>query len=233
MNPITETVKKFSAEARKKRAEIFKNYFRIDEDTKILDLGSENGSNIFTILKGSNYRSQNIYIADIDANAVEEGNRLYGFNAVVINEDGKIPFADKFFDIVYSSSVIEHVTVSKSEIWNLKNGKEFKKAAFRRQKEFAEEIIRLGKQYFVQTPCKSFPVESHTWLPAVGYLPRELFVPFLKISNRFWVKRSAPDFNLLGREEMKELFPNAEVILEKKFGLTKSIMAVKSGKDFK
>lgn len=233
MNPITETVRKFSAEARKKRAEIFKKYFSINEETKILDLGSENGTNIFTILQGSNYKPQNIYIADIDANAVEEGIRLYGFNAVLINEDGKIPFDDNFFDIVYSSSVIEHVTVSKSEVWNLKNGKEFKKAAFERQKEFAGEIIRLGKQYFVQTPSKTFPVESHTWLPAVGYLPRELFVPFLKISNHLWVKKSAPDFNLLGKTEMKKLFPGAEIVLEKKFGMIKSIMAVKSDKMFR
>ncbi len=232
MNPITKTVRKFSAEARKKRAEVFKKYFRIDEDTKILDLGSENGSNIFTILQGSDYKPENIYIADIDANAVEEGKRLYGFNAVLIEESGKIPFADQFFDIVYSSSVIEHTTVPKAEVWNLKNGKEFKKAAFQRQKEFAEEIIRLGKQYFVQTPSKTFPVESHTWLPAVGYLPRELFVPFLKVSNQFWVKKSAPDFNLLGKAEMKVLFPEAEIIPEKKFGLTKSIMAVKSDKEF-
>lgn len=230
MNPLNKIVWKFSAQARKKRAELFRKFFTIDENTKILDLGSENGTNIYNVLTGCNYKPQNIYIADIDSAAVEEGKNLYGFNAVLINENGKLPFPDIFFDIVYSSSVIEHVTVSKSEIWNLKNGKSFKKAAFERQKEFAGEIIRLGKQYFVQTPSKTFPVESHTWLPAAGYLPREIFVPALKLTNRFWIKKSEPDFNLLGRKDMKELFSEAEIICESKFGLTKSIMAVKSDK---
>lgn len=230
MNPLNKIVWKFSAQARQKRAELFRKYFTINEDTKILDLGSENGTNIYNVLQGCNYDARNIYIADIDSSAVEEGKKLYGFNAVLIEENGKLPFDDQYFDIVYSSSVIEHTTVAKSEIWNLKNGKEFKKAAFERQKEFAAEIIRLGKQYFVQTPSKTFPVESHTWLPAFGYLPREIFVPALKLTNRFWIKKSEPDFNLLGKKEMKNLFPGAEIICESKFGLTKSIMAVKSDK---
>jgi hypothetical protein len=80
----------------------------------------------------------------------------------------------------------------------------------------------------VQTPCKSFPIESHAWLPLVGYLSRKQFLPILKLSNRFWVKQAEPDFNLLGESEMKRLFPNAQIICEKKFGLTKSVMAIKN-----
>lgn len=231
MNPVKQLVWKFSEQARKKRAEIFKKYFSVDETTKILDLGSENGTNIFFVLKGSKYDPRNIFIADIDSSAVEEGKNLYGFNPVLIGENEKLPFKDNFFDIVYSSSVIEHVTIPKSEIWNLKTGKEFKQASLKRQKEFADEIIRLGKQFFVQTPCKTFPVESHTWLPFVGYLPREIFIPALKFTNQFWFKKSEPDFHLLGKNELEELFPDAEIINEIKFGLIKSIMAVKSKKN--
>lgn len=230
MNPVNKLFAKFSAQARQKRAALFRKHFIVNKDTKILDLGSEKGTNIFNVLRGCNYHPQNIYIADIDSTAIEDGKNLYGFNGVLIDENGKLPFDDQYFDIVYSSSVIEHTTVPKSEIWNLKNGKEFKKAAFQRQKDFAAEIIRLGKQYFVQTPSKSFPVESHTWLPLVGYFPREIFVPALRITNRFWVKTSEPDFNLLGKKEMKILFPEAEIYFEKSFGLIKSIMAVKSAK---
>lgn len=228
MNPVNNLVKNYSAKAREKRAKLFLENFALDSSTKILDLGSENGVNIYNILKSTNVKAENVFIADIDENLIKSGSEQFGFNAVLIGEKGKIDFDDGFFDIVYCSSVIEHTTVDKSEVWDYKSGAEFEKAAWQRQKSFAAEIIRLGKQYFVQTPCKSFPVESHTWLPIVGYLPREVLLPVLKVSNRFWVKAAEPDFNLLGEGEMKNLFPNAKILKEKSFGLTKSLMAVKS-----
>lgn len=228
MNPISKIVWNFSANARKKRAELFRSYFKIESNTKILDLGSENGKNIFNVLQNTSYDPAKVYIADINQDAVEEGKRNYGFNAVLIDETGKLPFEDKFFDIVYCSSVIEHVTVVKSDVWTWKDEKEFSRESWKRQKLFTDEIMRLGKQYFVQTPSKTFPIESHTWLPLVGYLPRKRFLPVLKLSNRFWVKQAEPDFNLLNEEDMKQLFPDAEIICEKKYGLKKSVMAIKT-----
>ncbi len=228
MNLISKTVWNFSAQARKKRAQLFREFFQIDKSTKILDLGSENGTNIFNVLQDTDYHPTNVYIADISEKAVEEGSRNYGFNAVKIDESGKLPFAGKFFDIVYCSSVIEHVTVVKSDVWSWKDGAEFERESFKHQREFAGEIIRLGKHYFVQTPCKTFPIESHTWLPLAEYLPRKQFLSVLNLSNRFWVKQAEPDFNLLGESEMQKLFPDAKIICEKKFGLTKSVMAIKN-----
>lgn len=194
----------------------------------MLDLGSENGGNIHNVLQGTDFDATNVYIADIDPAAVETGQATYGFNPVHIREDEALPFDDKFFDIVYCSSVIEHTTVPKELMWGITDQREFEKLSFERQKEFAREIVRLGKNYFVQTPSKTFPIESHTWLPLVGYLPRRFFLPVLRLSNRFWVKKAFPDFNLLGEREMHMLFPDAEVVKEKKWGLTKSIMAVKT-----
>ncbi len=228
MNPLSQIVWNFSAKARKKRAKLFRDNFSLNENTKILDLGSENGSNIFKVLQNTKVKNENVVIADIDLNAIEEGKRLYGFNTALIKENERLDFPNNFFDIVYCSSVIEHTTVNKSDIWKLTDGKQFKEAAWEKQKTFAEEIVRLGKQYFVQTPCKTFPIESHTWLPFVGYLPREVFLPILRVSNRYWIKQADPDFNLLGEKEMQKLFPNARILSEKKFGVTKSIMAIKT-----
>ncbi len=230
MNPLKRIVLNMSVKARKQRAEVFRECFSLDENTKILDLGSENGSNIHNILQNTDVKNENVYIADIDDKLIATGEKNFGFKAVLISEDESLPFTDKYFDIVYCSSVIEHVTIAKSDLWNWKGDKKFKAEAFKRQIEFAVEVRRLGRQYFVQTPSKYFPIESHTWLPLVGYLPREMFLPVLKLSNKIWIKRTEPDFNLLNENEMQDLFPDSKIVGETKFGLMKSIMAIKSEK---
>lgn len=226
MNPIIRIVRSFSTRAREKRALLFRSIFSLNNNTKILDLGSGNGTNINSVLKGTRIQSKNVYIADIVPEAVTKGSKDFGYIPVIINEFQTLPFPDGYFDIVYCSSVIEHVTVPKEEVWGLYSGYKFKMASSKRQKEFSEEIKRLGKQYFVQTPYKYFPIESHTWLPLCWWLPRQILIPTLCLTNIFWVKGTSPDWYLLDKKRMSELFSEAQIIDEKVFGLTKSIMAV-------
>ena len=224
---ITNIILKLSKKAREKRALMFRSFVHFDSETRLLDVGSENGVNINFVLEGKTFRPDNIFIADIDRNAIEFGKANFGFQPVLLDESGKLPFEDKFFDIVYCSSVIEHVTVGKDEMWEITDGKRFRDLAFHRQKTFADEIRRVGKKYFVQTPNRNFIIESHSWLPFVGSFPRSIFVKVIKFSNRFWVKQTIPDYNLLDKTELQELFPDAEIVTEKKFGMIKSIIAVK------
>jgi SAM-dependent methyltransferase len=218
----------FSSNARKNRALLFRDSFTLDESTKILDLGSETGANINAILDGTRVRPEHVYIADIDREAVMEGHAAYGYVPVQIDQSGRVPFDDKFFDIVYCSSVIEHVTIPKAEVWATYSGRAFRERSLRRQHEFACEIRRLGKQYFVQTPHRHFPIESHTWLPFAGWMPRRLLVPTLRLTNQFWLKKTSPDWYLLTTKEFSNLFDEADIVLEKSFCCTKSIMAIKS-----
>ena len=231
MNPLEKIVNSFSSRARKKRAEMFRDAFVLDENTKILDLGSESGSNIAAVIRGTGVRNENVYIADIQEDAVRKGGREFGFVPVVIDESEQLDFEDRFFDIVYCSSVIEHVTVPKDQVWTEYSGRRFRVQSLERQAEFAREIKRLGKQYFVQTPYKHYLIESHSWLPFVAWLPRRLLVPILKFSNRFWVKATIPDWYLLNKKEMRGFFDDAEIKGEKTFGLTKSLIAIKSDKN--
>ena len=226
-NVIKSYIEFISNRSRERRAELFKDNFLITCDTIILDLGSEKGTNIYRVLIGTDAINKNIYIADINPVLVNEGYVRYGYQPVVLQEDGSLPFDDGFFDIVFCSSVIEHVTLPKNKIWNILSEKKFKNESLRRQKEFAEEIRRVGKQYFVQTPYKYFPIESHTWLPLLGFLPRSLIVFTLRFTNLIWIKKTTPDWHLLSKSQMKYLFPDAQIIEEKICGLTKSIMAVR------
>ncbi len=223
---IKNLILNLSRKAREKRAEIFRQNFQIDSATKILDIGSETGANINFVLQGTNFKPENVFIADIDRDAIESGKKNFGFQSVLLDESGRLPFEDKYFDIVYCSSVIEHVTVGKNEMWEITEGKQFRELAWTKQKLFAEEIRRVGKKYFVQTPNRNFVIESHSWLPLVGSFPRPLFVKVIKSSNKVWIKKTIPDYNLLDKKQLKELFPDAEILAEKKFGMVKSIIAI-------
>lgn len=227
MSGIEALVQTARQQAREKRAHLFREMFEIRPITRILDIGSEDGSAIAEVLRGTHAQPKNVYIADIDAARVEEGRARFGFMPVVIPESGRLPFEDGFFDVVYCSSVIEHATVPKEEVWSVRSSTEFRRRARSNQRQLADEIRRIGKAYYVQTPDKWFPIESHTWLPFIGYVPRTLQMRVITVSNRYWVKRTSPDWYLLTVREMRALFPEAEIRRERFLGLPKSIMAIR------
>jgi SAM-dependent methyltransferase len=227
MSRLRKLIVDASRKARLKRSEIFREKFKLDENTKILDLGSENGENINSVLSGTSTGAENVFIADIDEDAIKKGHQKFGFQPVLLDETGVLPFEKDFFDIVYCSSVIEHVTLPKENIWTALSEDDFQREAWVKQKKFAEEIRRVGRQFFVQTPARNFPLESHTWLPFFAFLPRSLQIKTMTATNKFWIKQALPDFNLLDAKQMKQLFPDAEIVFERKFGLIKSIMAIK------
>jgi SAM-dependent methyltransferase len=112
-----------------------------------------------------------------------------------------LPFADGEFDLVYSSSVIEHVPRA-------------------RRPAFAAEIRRVGRSWFVQTPALSFPIEPHSLLPAAHWLP----VPMRRAYWRLGAAGAWEEISLLRRAEMEKLFGPARA---ERFGpLVKSWVCV-------
>jgi SAM-dependent methyltransferase len=224
---ITRLFQRFSSQARRKRARLFRDMFGLGDKTRILDLGSEAGGNIHAVLDGTAVRPENTFIADINPRVLERGRERFGFVPVLVGQSGRLPFPDGYFDIVYCSSVIEHVTVPKDEVWTVRSGREFRRRSLAHQREFAREIQRVGRQFFVQTPYRWFLLESHSWLPFVSWLPRRLQLPILKSAAKFWPKSTNPDWYLLDRRELRSMFEGAEIRDEKWLGFTKSIIAFK------
>ena len=210
--------------SRKKRRDWFINYMHVKDGDRILDLGGGSGRHIVRLIPVR----KNVTIADISKKALEKAKEQYGYNTVLLEENSTLPFSDNYFDIVFCNSVIEHVTISKNKIWNSKNGKEFYNQSLINQKKFADEIRRIGKNYFVQTPNKYFIFESHTWLPFSALLPRRILVHVIKLINRFWIKKTTPDWNLLREKELRVLFPDAIIKKERFLFMVKSLIAVKS-----
>ncbi len=72
-----------------------------------------------------------------------------------VRADGRsLPFADGAFDLGFSNAVVEHVA----------GGREG-------QRRFVEELCRVAGRVFVTTPNRFFPVDPHTLLPFVHWLP--------------------------------------------------------------
>jgi len=151
-------------------------------------------------------------IAD-DGQSLSHTGRLA--NVEVRLYDGKhIPFPDGYFDVVMCNSVIEHVPVDQRE-------------------QLCNEIRRVSKYYFVQTPAYAFPIEPHFVFPFIHWLPRSLgrkLVPF-----GIWAVFEKPsskkmddyfaEVNLLKKREVTNLLPNCKVQIERAFGLVKSYTA--------
>jgi len=221
---IKTLFKKYSTYSRRQRSRIFHSYFKIGPETTILDLGGGDGNLIASMVKNK----KNVCIADFDKQALQKAAKM-GFNVIELDESGKIPIVKNQFDIIFSNSVLEHVTVDKKDVYQFKTNKEFYKAAIERQKLFAEEVRCKSDRYYVQTPYKYFMIESHSWLPVIiVFLSRRLQFAILNFTNKFWVKRTSPDWNLLTYREMQDLFPDAKIIKEKSFFMVKSLIAIKA-----
>jgi SAM-dependent methyltransferase len=107
-----------------------------------------------------------------------------------------LPFADGEFDIVFSNAVIEHV-----------GGRE-------RQRRFVSEALRVGRRVFITTPNRRFPIELHTRLPLVHWLPDALSHPVYRATG----KGPATELHLLTRRSLASLFPGRARIVS--LGLT-------------
>lgn len=189
----------------------------------VLDLGGEWGDFLSRIKKRLRAK---FVVADIREGYRSTVEQKYGFEFVLIDEDKPLPFKDKEFDIVISNSVIEHVTLPKEMCLTRIPQAEWVAGSRRNQRRFATEIRRVGKSYFVQTPHKSFPIEAHTWLPFVNLLSHNQAARLVRLTDKYWIKHCGyVDWNLLSPEDMKSLFPDAKLYIERFLGFPKSIIA--------
>lgn len=217
--------KKYSQKFKQHRKDLFYKYLTVSSKDRILDFGGYDGSWLAFLIPD---KAGELYVADIATQALETANKKYGYKTILLDESGKIPFEDNYFDVIFCNSVIEHVTVDKDEIYSIKTNKEFKEKSLARQKFLADEIRRVSKKYFVQTPYRHFIIESHTWFPSFFiYFPRTFQIKLIQFLSKYWVKSSTPDVNLLTVSDMSRLFPDAEIIQEKSFFMTKSLIAIK------
>jgi hypothetical protein len=195
---------------RLKRIALFRELIStLDRPIKILDVG---GTELFW--KKMNFAGDSeIQVTILNLNEVE----THYINLHSIAGDGRdlSCFPDNSFDIVFSNSVIEHV------------------GDFGDQKKMADEIRRVGKCYFIQTPNRNFPIEPHFVFPFFQFFPSLVKVFLLKhfnlgnrskISDKGKAKQVANSIRLLNRNELIDLFGDAIIVEERLWGLKYSFI---------
>jgi SAM-dependent methyltransferase len=118
-----------------------------------------------------------------------------------VRADGlSLPFADKSFDLVVSFAVIEHV------------------GSREQQTAFVRELMRVGKTCCITTPNRWYPVEFHSILPLVHWLPPLWFRRILKLlGKKFWAEEK--NLNILSQQEILEMIPPHLQVYQKHFKL--------------
>ena len=99
----------------------------------------------------------------------------------------EMPFENDTFDLVFSSAVIEHL------------------GSINNQRKFIGECYRIAKKYvFITTPNRFHPIELHTAIPLIHWLPKNIHRKILKLTgNDFFALEE--NLNLLTKKELKEI----------------------------
>jgi len=140
-------------------------------------------------------------------------------NYRLVEGDGtSLQYDDDEFDIAFSNSVIEHLYT------------------YENQQKFTNELRRVAKKLWVQTPAKCFFLEPHLLTPFVHYLPKKWQLYLLRYftvwgwltrPSREAVKKMHDEIRLLNYAEMCELFPDCEIAKERFLFVTKAYVAIR------
>lgn len=196
--------------ALKAREKMFSSLMRLAQphpDAQILDVGvtcdRRSDSNFFEKLYP--------YSHNITAVGLEDAYFLeQDFPGLkYIKADGlNLPFADKSFDLVVSFAVIEHVG-SRSN-----------------QRQLIKELCRVGRTCCITTPNRWYPIELHTVLPFVHWLPLPWFRRILKwFGKDFWADEN--NLNPLSEKLLLAMLPEGVRVFTRHhrlFGLVSNLV---------
>ena len=223
-NNAYRAVEKYRERFQEARADLFCRTMQPQAGCSILDLGGNRGQFSRRLLQRLRADITVADILDFSAECAAAGLRF-----AQIGEQVNLPFADREFDIVLCNSVIEHVTLPKTDCQrlNMSDG-EWRERAAVAQKTFAAEIRRVARGYFVQTPHPDFPLDLHLWLPFTNWLSHRATVRLTRLTDRFWIKSGVADWQLISPHEMTGYFPDAQLQIEHWLGMPKSVIAFKT-----
>ena len=193
-------------------------YVEVNQSCTILDLG---GTVEYWQTWGSAFDLSKVEVLCINTFDQLASPEMPNVRCVKGNACNLSDYQDQEFDIVFSNSCIEHV------------------GGWRAMSEFASEVRRVGKSYFIQTPNFWFPIEAHARMPFIHWLPDQITYRLHLLTKAGYYPKAdsvnsamqiVEDAKLLDFNQMQCLFSDAEIRREKFMGVTKALIAVRHPK---
>lgn len=180
------------------RTKMFYKFMEVmqpQQHDKILDIGVTSDdiyqeSNYFE--KMYPYKDKIVCVGTEDGKHLEKKYQGLQFQKVAPGQH--LPFADKTFDIAFSNAVLEHVGNTTA------------------QANFIREMMRVSESFFITTPNRWFPIEFHTAIPLLHFLPKRTYRKILSaIGETYWSKEE--NLHLLSRNEFQMLFKDTSGVV--------------------
>jgi ubiquinone/menaquinone biosynthesis C-methylase UbiE len=181
--------RRISGIARRRIHHCFLETMRPQPTERILDLGASDDTGTDANMLEQTYPHR----ANLTCASLSDGQAIVaaypGVRHVQITPGHPLPFEPNAFDIVYSSAVLEHVGSSSQ------------------QRFFLEEMCRLARRRFLAVPNRGFPLEHHTCLPFVHYLPKAWFRRLLRGTRYdFWSYEA--NLNHVSAHDLRAMWPD-------------------------
>ena len=198
-----------TARSRRRRFEAFMRLMAPGASDRVLDVGITNEG-----WRSSNFLEAHYpwptQITAVAPSAAPAFSAAFPDVKLVMADGRSLPFGDGEFDIGFSNAVIEHVG-SRDE-----------------QRRFVAEMIRTCRRVFICTPNRGFPIDPHTLLPFVHWLPRRWWYAVLRwTGNAHWARESM--LNPLSARDLEGLFPpdtSVRIERQRMLGLTSVLIAI-------
>ncbi len=202
-------ITRFNIAARKKFFRSFMDAMAPTEQSTVLDVGVTPDQ---TAADSNFFEQWYPWPNRITATSIEDASHLEsshpGLTFIQTSGD-RLPFADRQFDIAFSTAVIEHVGDREQ------------------QRQFLAELLRVSKRFFLTTPNRWYPVELHTYVPLLHWLPQRHHQRALRrLGKTQWAETE--NLNLIGEQELRALFPEGiapTISGARFFGLRSNLLA--------
>tara|TARA_B100000575_G_scaffold115714_1_gene92018 strand:- start:194 stop:898 length:705 start_codon:yes stop_codon:yes gene_type:complete len=206
-------IKKIILDARENFFKHFIHFTEYNDNQSLLDIGTTPSFDIEqNIILEKTKNNRNITcLSDQDCSILEK--KYPNIKDFIIGDGTNTDFKDMSFDIVHSNATLEHV------------------GSYNNQIAFVKEALRISKNHvFIQTPNRFYPIDFHTNLPLIHWLPKKIHRKILRfIGLNFY--STEENLNLLSESNLinicKKLdIKNFKIIKHKLLFMTSNLILV-------
>jgi 2-polyprenyl-3-methyl-5-hydroxy-6-metoxy-1,4-benzoquinol methylase len=184
---INYIFEKIASDARNEFFNILKKNTKYSPKKSIIDIGTTpNLNDVQNIILAKIKDNKNVTcLSNLNCKILHK--KYPNIKKILIGDGRYNNLPNNSFDIVHSNATIEHV------------------GSYKNQLLFVKECIRISKKsVFIQTPNRFYPIDFHTILPFIHWLPKNIHRKILRIFglNFYSLEKN---LNLLSESDLKNL----------------------------